>query len=64
MFGGQGGFGMQGNNPFGGGFGELASDWAINRFVPGGLNSTFFIILFFLFTKFFFLLRSNGYVSR
>ncbi|UJR11904.1 hypothetical protein I4U23_016082 [Adineta vaga] len=30
---------MFGGNPFGGGFGELASDFAINRFVPGGLNS-------------------------
>ena len=39
MFGGPGGFGLQGNNPFAGGFGELASDWAINRFVPGGVNS-------------------------
>jgi hypothetical protein len=30
---------MFGGNPFGGGFGELASDFAINSFVPGGLNS-------------------------
>ncbi|CAF1058170.1 unnamed protein product [Adineta steineri] len=37
MFG--GGFGGYGNNPFAGGFGELASDYAINRMVPGGLNS-------------------------
>lgn len=51
MFGGQGGFGMQGGNPFGGGFGELASDWAINQFVPGGLNSIFLIIHFLLFTN-------------
>lgn len=40
MFGGgYGGMGGYGNNPFAGGFGEMASDWAINRFVPGGLNS-------------------------
>lgn len=59
MFGGSGGFGLQGNNPFAGGFGELASDWAINQFVPGGLNSTVSIfdflsltnILFFLTVK-------------
>ncbi|CAF1452882.1 unnamed protein product [Adineta steineri] len=37
MFG--GGFGGYGNNPFAGGFSELASDYAINRMVPGGLNS-------------------------
>ncbi|CAF0889903.1 unnamed protein product [Adineta ricciae] len=37
MFGGYGGF-PGNNNPFAGGFGELASDWAINQFVPGGLN--------------------------
>ena len=54
MFGGQGGFGMQGNNPFGGGIGELVSDWAINQFVPGGLNSTLFIIYFLSFTNIFF----------
>jgi hypothetical protein len=47
MFGGgYGGFGgyrgaYGNNNPFAGGFGELASDWAINQFVPGGLNSKF-----------------------
>jgi hypothetical protein len=40
MFNGYGGFGGGGGgNPFGGGISELASDWAINRFVPGGLNS-------------------------
>jgi hypothetical protein len=68
MFGGHhnalGGFGMYGNNnPFGGGMGELASDWAINRFVPGGLNSKFTNIrsFFFLFRRNIFLLRSNGY---
>jgi len=33
MFGGQGGFG--------GGLGEMASDFMINQFVPGGLNSKF-----------------------
>lgn len=32
---------MFGGNPFGGGFAELASDFAINRFVPGGLNSEY-----------------------
>jgi hypothetical protein len=46
MFGGHhhyGGFGGggYGNNQFGGGIGEMASDWAINQFVPGGLNSKF-----------------------
>jgi hypothetical protein len=65
MFGGHhhgmGGFGMYGNNPFAGGFGELASDWAINQFVPGGLNSNFINIQFFFSTMFFFLLRSHGY---
>ena len=49
MFGGYGGFSGN-NNPFVGGFGELASDWAINHVVPGGLNGMFhkmcFIILF------------------
>ncbi|CAF1320022.1 unnamed protein product [Adineta ricciae] len=30
---------MYGSNPFAGGFGELASDFAINSLVPGGLNS-------------------------
>ena len=39
MFGGMGGFGN--NNPFAGGFGELASDWAINQIAPGGLNGKF-----------------------
>jgi hypothetical protein len=53
MFGGHhhnalGGFGAYGNNnPFAGGMSELASDWAINRFVPGGLNSKFTNIRFF-----------------
>lgn len=47
MFGGHGGFGAYGNNPFAGGFGELASDFAINQFVPGGLNSNFFLFFFF-----------------
>ncbi len=28
-----------GNNGFGGGIQEMASDFLINRFVPGGLNS-------------------------
>ncbi len=28
-----------GNNQFGGGMQEMASDFLINRFVPGGLNS-------------------------
>jgi len=42
MFGGHYGLGGgYGNNPFAGGFGELASDFAINQFVPGGLNSKF-----------------------
>jgi hypothetical protein len=31
MFGGQGGFG--------GGLGEMASDYMINQIVPGGINS-------------------------
>ena len=44
MFG--GGFG----NQFGGGIGEMASDWAINQFVPGGLNSKFRNIRFFFFS--------------
>jgi hypothetical protein len=35
MFGGQGGFG---GNPFAGGMQEMASDYMINQFVPGGLN--------------------------
>lgn len=39
MFGSYGGYGGYGNNPFAGGFSELASDWMINRFVPGGLHS-------------------------
>jgi hypothetical protein len=43
MFGGQGGFG----NQFGGRIGKMASDWAINQFVPGGLNSKFRNIPFF-----------------
>jgi hypothetical protein len=63
MFGGPGGFGggYGNNNPFAGGMGELASDWAINQFVPGGLNGKFTNIhcCFFLFNKSF-LLRSNG----
>jgi hypothetical protein len=43
MFGGGfGGFGGN-NNPFAGGFSELASDYAINRLVPGGLNSKILI---------------------
>lgn len=37
MFGGNGGYGMGG--AFGGGMGEMASDFMINQFVPGGLNS-------------------------
>ena len=41
MFGGHGhglgGFG--GSNPLYGGMMEMASDWAINRYVRGGLNS-------------------------
>ncbi|CAF1317978.1 unnamed protein product [Adineta ricciae] len=43
MFGGHGhghglgGFG--GGNPLSGGMMEMASDWAINRYVPGGLHS-------------------------
>jgi hypothetical protein len=40
-YGGYGGGGGYGNNQFGGGIGEMASDWAINQFVPGGLNSKF-----------------------
>ncbi len=60
MFGGQGGFGGYGNNQFGGGIGEMASDWAINQFVPGGLNSKFTNICFSLQNQCF-LLRSNGY---
>jgi hypothetical protein len=51
MFGGQGGFGGYGNNQFGGGIGEMASDWAINQFVPGGLNSKFRNIRFFFSSK-------------
>ncbi len=40
MFGGNGGFGGgYGNNQFSGGIGEMASDYLINRLVPGGLNS-------------------------
>lgn len=44
MFGGQGGFG----GGLGGGFQEMASDFAINQFVPGGLNSkiSFFALSF------------------
>ena len=61
MFGGYGGLGGYGNNPFGGGFGELASDYAINRFVPGGLNSKFANIFFFFFEKCLFQSRSNGF---
>ncbi len=66
MFGGHhhnalGGFGAYGNNnPFAGGMSELASDWAINQFVPGGLNSKFTNIYFSLENQCF-LLRSNGY---
>ncbi|CAF0956282.1 unnamed protein product [Adineta steineri] len=30
---------MGGMGGFGGGVQEMASDWAINRFVPGGLHS-------------------------
>ena len=63
MFGGPGGFGLQGNNPFAGGFGELASDWAINQFVPGGLNSIFSIIECLFSLNLLFLFRSNGYVG-
>ncbi len=64
MFGGPGGYGGYGNNnPFAGGLGELASDWAINQFVPGGLNGKFTNIhsfFFRLFNQSIFLLRSNG----
>ena len=37
MFGGSNGFGL--GNLFGGGFQEIGSDFLINQFVPGGLNS-------------------------
>ncbi len=47
MFGGPGGFGM--NSPFGGGMQEMASDYLINRVVPGGLNSKLKKILSFIF---------------
>jgi hypothetical protein len=49
-----GGFGMYGNNnPFGGGMRELASDWKMNQFAPGGLNSKFTNL------RFCFLFRTN-----
>jgi len=53
-----GGFGN--NNPFSGGFGELASDWAINKIVPGGLNSKFHEKIKIIFTQ---NLRSNGCIG-
>lgn len=46
MFGGYGGYGGYG----GGGFGsEFASDAFINATVPGGVNSTYIRVSFFLF---------------